>query len=209
MISAARGPLAPGANAIVAPTVLLIPGVFGFIAWELKENFKLYRASRGKALPEAVIGAHGETMTALLVPGFHSGTLPKLFARLRHAARREDEAEHAARGQAPRKRAKGEGARGRFREGGAELEGALRHFVEREMLCLFAVDPRWLVHLPPTMSPPETLIWPSRLFGSTLPMRIPFPGTMRAPFLASMGVGHSAWRFGSKATRTGRPRSVA
>jgi hypothetical protein len=140
-------PLGPLAGPLAGVTAFFFPTIFGFFGWELKENFKLYRASRGKELPEAVIGAHGETMTALLVPGFHSGTLPKLFARLRHAARREDEADHAARTQAPRKRAKGEGARGRFREGGAELEGALRHFVEREMLCLFAADPRW-VHGP-------------------------------------------------------------
>ena len=30
-------------------------------------------------------------MTGLLVAGFHSGTLPTLFARLRHAARRVED----------------------------------------------------------------------------------------------------------------------
>lgn len=130
-------------GALTVVTVFFFPTIFGFFGWELKENFKLYRASRKKELTEAVIGAHGETMTGYLVPGFHSGTLPKLFARLRHAARREDEVEHAAVSAGQRRRTKEEGARGRFREGTAEVEGSIRHFVEREMLCLLAADPRW------------------------------------------------------------------
>ncbi len=136
-------PLGPLAGPVAGVTAFFFPTIFGFFGWELKENFKLYRASRKKELPEAVIGAHGETMIGFLVPGFHSGTLPKLFARLRHAARREDEMEHAAPGAEPRHRTRAEGARGRFREGTAEVETAIRHFVEREMLGLFAADPRW------------------------------------------------------------------
>jgi hypothetical protein len=33
------------------------------------------------------IGSHGETVRGLLRPGFHSGTVPKLFRKLRHAGR--------------------------------------------------------------------------------------------------------------------------
>jgi hypothetical protein len=64
-----------------------IPGIFGFIAWELKENWRLYAANRPVTATPAILGHHGETMRGLLRPGFHSGTVPKLFARLRQAIR--------------------------------------------------------------------------------------------------------------------------
>ena len=60
-----------------------IPGVFGFLAWELKENWRLYAANRPATLRPVPVGHHGETMRLLLMPGFHSGTIPRLFARLR------------------------------------------------------------------------------------------------------------------------------
>jgi len=60
-----------------------IPGVFGFLAWELKENWRLYAANRPRLLVPVRVGRHGESMRRLLVPGFHSGTVPKLFAQLR------------------------------------------------------------------------------------------------------------------------------
>ncbi|MGL5094089.1 MAG: hypothetical protein ACRDD1_00775, partial [Planctomycetia bacterium] len=63
------------------------PGIFGFFVWELKENWKLFEANRAKELHGVRIGGHGETMTGLLRPGFHSGTLPNLFRRLRRARR--------------------------------------------------------------------------------------------------------------------------
>ena len=72
-------------------TVLVIPGLAGFLVWELKENWKLYRETRPKTLRPFAIGTHGETMPGFLRPGFHSGTLPKTFARLRRATWRSDE----------------------------------------------------------------------------------------------------------------------
>jgi len=63
------------------------PGVFGFLAWELKENWRLYAANRPRLLQPVQVGHHGETMRRLLLPGFHSGTIPKLFARLRRQLR--------------------------------------------------------------------------------------------------------------------------
>lgn len=62
-----------------------VPGVFGFIAWELLSNWKLYAANRPERLKPVVIGSHGETMRGLLRPGFHSGTVPKLYRKLRRA----------------------------------------------------------------------------------------------------------------------------
>ena len=64
-----------------------IPGIFGFLVWELKENWKLYRANASPTLSPVVVGSHGEKVRALLRPGFHSGVVPKTFARLRKATR--------------------------------------------------------------------------------------------------------------------------
>jgi hypothetical protein len=61
-----------------------IPGIFGFLAWELKENWRLYRANEPINLEPLVVGHHGETVSRLMRPGFHSGTLPRLYARWRH-----------------------------------------------------------------------------------------------------------------------------
>ena len=62
-----------------------VPGIFGFLAWELRENWRLYRANAPAALRPVIIGSHGEKMRALLRPGFHSGIVPKSFAKLRKA----------------------------------------------------------------------------------------------------------------------------
>ncbi len=63
-----------------------LPGVFGFLAWEFKENWRLYAANRPRTLRPVPVGHHGETIRRLLLPGFHSGTIPKIFARLRRDA---------------------------------------------------------------------------------------------------------------------------
>ncbi len=69
----------------VATFINGIPGIFGFMAWELKENWRLYKANIPPRLKPVAIGSHGETMRRLLRPGFHSGTVPKYFRKLRHA----------------------------------------------------------------------------------------------------------------------------
>jgi len=65
-----------------------IPGIFGFLVWDLKENWRLYAANRPDRLRPVRIGSHGETMPRLLRRGLHSGTLPKRFAKLRRAERK-------------------------------------------------------------------------------------------------------------------------
>ena len=77
----------PLANTLVS-TIWLVPGIFGFLVWELKENWRLYRANRPPKICSEPLGSHGETMLRLLRPGFHSGTLPKAFAALRRAVQR-------------------------------------------------------------------------------------------------------------------------
>jgi hypothetical protein len=81
---------ATAAKTIAGISVFLTPGLFGFLAWELKENWRLYRSNRPAHLGPVVVGSHGENIVRLLRPGFHSGTLPKIFARLRRATRRNN-----------------------------------------------------------------------------------------------------------------------
>ncbi|MHC4832040.1 MAG: hypothetical protein ACYTFT_17090 [Planctomycetota bacterium] len=67
-------------------TVVLLPGLFGFLVWELSANWRLYEKSRPETLDPTMVGSHGERVSQLLLPGFHSGTVRKLFARIRHGA---------------------------------------------------------------------------------------------------------------------------
>lgn len=76
------------ARTVVWSTIWLIPGIPGFLVWELRENWRLYAANRSRTLTPVPIGHHRETMVGLLRWGFHSGTFPKLFAKLRRASRK-------------------------------------------------------------------------------------------------------------------------
>lgn len=81
----------PFFSAIVSGTLAtlvmfwVIPGATTFLIWEIRENWMLFRANRPQRLEPVAIGNHGETMRELLVPGFHSGTIPHLQKQLRHA----------------------------------------------------------------------------------------------------------------------------
>ncbi|HEU0030509.1 MAG TPA: hypothetical protein VFQ53_07750 [Kofleriaceae bacterium] len=107
------------AGGFAAFTVLVLPGLAGFLVWELKENWRLYRATRPKTLRPIAIGHHGESMVALLKPGFHSGTIPKLYTKLRRAAWKADE-----RGVAKQK------------EGLHHVEEAIHLFVDRQLVSM-------------------------------------------------------------------------
>ena len=76
------------AATLATAIIFSIPGIFGFLVWELKENWRLYEANRARHLKPVPIGHHGETMMRLLRPGLHSGTVPKRYARLRRAERK-------------------------------------------------------------------------------------------------------------------------
>ena len=69
----------------------------------------------------AAIGHHGETVAQLLRPGFHSGTVPKLFAKARRARRRDARRED-------------DRATERLKWQFHEVEEAVAHFTERELL---------------------------------------------------------------------------
>jgi len=106
-------------NSFAGFTVIVLPGLAGFLVWELKENWRLYRATRPKALGPLAIGHHGESMVAFLKPGFHSGTIPKLFTKLRRAAWKDDE-----RGVAKHK------------EGLHHVEESIEKFVDRQLVSM-------------------------------------------------------------------------
>jgi hypothetical protein len=74
---------------LVTATILLLPGAFGFLFWELKENWELYGSNRAEAVPLARIGTHGETLNGMLHRGFHSGAIPKAFDHLRELLDRQ------------------------------------------------------------------------------------------------------------------------
>ncbi|HZU34467.1 MAG TPA: hypothetical protein VFA18_01090, partial [Gemmataceae bacterium] len=115
---------------LVMANLLLLPGFFGFLVWELKENWRLYQANRPRTLLPVVIGHHGETMLRLLKPGIHSGTLPKLYARLRKAEQRARKSGHWK-------------AVRRQRHALEEVDTRIRRFIEREFLPLFAAGKQW------------------------------------------------------------------
>jgi hypothetical protein len=110
------------ASTVVPTTIFLLPGLAGFLVWEFKENWRLYRANQAPTLRPEIVGHHGETVLRLMRPGFHSGTLPKLYARLRHG-----------RGRSPRKQF----------EALHHLRDRLRQFVERNLFAILAGSKSW------------------------------------------------------------------
>ncbi len=120
-------------GAIAGVTVFLLPSVFGFLAWEFKENYRLYRSTRSEFIQPVRFGPGGETFRELLVEGLHSGTVPKVYDRLRRAARRE--AESSRSGQPVSLRSPNTSSEtGRFHQRLRQIEVALLHFVERQLL---------------------------------------------------------------------------
>jgi hypothetical protein len=111
------------AHTIVWSTIWLVPGVIGFLVWELKGNWQLYAANRSHHLTRNPLGPHGETVLGLLRPGFHSGTVPKNFATLRRALRK---AENTGDSTSVRKK----------QAALQQVETAIQRFVERELLGL-------------------------------------------------------------------------
>jgi hypothetical protein len=77
----------PVAWLLVIGTFYLLPDAVTFLFWEMRENWRLYRANRPAGLRPVAVGPHGETVKGLLHWGIHSGTVPRLFARLRAAER--------------------------------------------------------------------------------------------------------------------------
>jgi hypothetical protein len=103
-----------------------IPGIFGFLAWELRENWKLYRANQSPTLDPVRVGSHGERIRGLLRPGFHSGIVPKTYAKLRRAEAQHKHARAA-----------------KLHHQLEHVVEAVQHLVEREFLALLRGSQRW------------------------------------------------------------------
>ena len=110
--------------------IVFLPGIFGFLVWELKENWRLYAANRVTALGPVIIGSHGETGGRMLKPGFHSGTLPKLFTRLRRLERKAASFQRFSLRRALRERLE-------------HAEEEIRHFVQRDLIRVLEYCPAW------------------------------------------------------------------
>jgi hypothetical protein len=72
---------------LVMGTLWLLPDACTFLFWEMRENWRLYKANRPSVLKPVPVGPHGETIEGLLHYGIHSGTVPRLFSKLRVAER--------------------------------------------------------------------------------------------------------------------------
>ena len=111
--------------------MLFLPGFFGFAVWELKENWKLYFANQTDRLKPVPVGSHGETIARLLRPGFHSGTLPKIFRKLRKLEQKD-----ASLGRFTSRRS--------TREQLHHVEQAIQSFVDRELISLLQKCAVWI-----------------------------------------------------------------
>ncbi|MGL6097501.1 MAG: hypothetical protein ACRC7O_17100, partial [Fimbriiglobus sp.] len=120
----------PVAWLFVIGTCYLSPDAFTFLFWEMRENWKLYRANRPAAIKPVAVGPHGETVVKLLRPGFHSGTVPNLFAALRDAERGGAET-----GEWRASRASRQALRG--------VEEAIGRFVARDLAAVLNPSAAW------------------------------------------------------------------
>jgi hypothetical protein len=114
------------ANTIASTIVWGIPGIFGFLVWELKENWRLYRANRSPVISAVPVGSHGERVRGLLRPGLHSGVVPKTYAKFRKA---ESTGNH-------KKAAK-------HHHHLEHVAEAVQHLVERELIAYLKSSVRW------------------------------------------------------------------
>jgi hypothetical protein len=115
---------------IIFLTIWLSPDAFGFLFWEMKENWRTYRANRQRQLRPVNVGPQGETVRQLLQPGFHSGTVPKLYAKLREAER---QAIRTGSWRTART----------LRRSLAEVALTIHRLVERELIKLLQESARW------------------------------------------------------------------
>ncbi|MFQ3649630.1 MAG: hypothetical protein SNJ75_04805 [Gemmataceae bacterium] len=110
--------------------VNLLPSVGGFLGWEMRENWGLYRSNLERRLLPVAVGSHGETVRGLLIPGFHSGTVPSLYAKLRQAERVATRTRNWSQARS-------------FRLELKHVSEALQRFAEREMIALLMQSRDW------------------------------------------------------------------
>jgi hypothetical protein len=115
---------------VIVPTLWLGPSAVAWIIWEVKANWRLFRANRPERLRPVVVGRHGETVLQLLKPGTHSGTIPRLFTHLRRAERGAYQTSNWREART-------------YRQALGEVARSVQVFVEREFVTLLHQTPRW------------------------------------------------------------------
>jgi TM2 domain-containing membrane protein YozV len=153
-----------------------IPGIFGFLVWELKENWKLYRANAPGGIRPIQVGSHGETVRGLLRPGFHSGTVPKAFAKLRRGVRAGDDRRVA-----------------RYRHAIEHVADDVTRFADRNFVAYLRASRRWAGE-PVTLGHP--VLGPNRIL---LTVEV---GVGRGPVDIALEERHG-WIIGSLAAEGG------
>mgnify|MGYP001604647700 FL=1 len=107
-----------------------IPAFIGFFIWELKENWRLYRANRPATLHVQAMKLHGKTLPQILKGGGPTSNLPALYAKLRRAERRAHRT----------------GIWAESRQHRAALEAVrdvIERFIERELVHPLALSRTW------------------------------------------------------------------
>ncbi|HVK18303.1 MAG TPA: hypothetical protein VM533_15280 [Fimbriiglobus sp.] len=120
----------PVAWLFVIGTFYLLPDAVTFLFWEMRENWRLYRANRPVTLKPAAVGPHGETVGGLLHLGFHSGTVPRLYGKLRTSERQAARTDEWRFARTHRQALQG-------------VEEAVSRFVTREFAELVNLSPLW------------------------------------------------------------------
>ncbi|MCZ2343252.1 MAG: hypothetical protein LC104_15885 [Bacteroidales bacterium] len=120
----------PVAWVLVIGTFYLLPDAATFLLWETRENWKLYRANRPDRLRPVAVGPSGETIGQLLHWGFHSGTVPKLYYRLRAAERTAAITDQWR------------DVRG-YRQSLRDVEESIRRFVTRDLVAVLNPTTAW------------------------------------------------------------------
>ncbi|HEV3439543.1 MAG TPA: hypothetical protein VG122_19420, partial [Gemmata sp.] len=120
----------PMAWILVIGTFYLSPDLVTYLFWEMRENWRLYRANHPDRLGPVAVGPHGETVRGLLHVSFHSGTVPRLYARLRAAeleAAKTDVWRDAR----------------TYRQALRGVEEAVRRFVTRDFVAVLNASEAW------------------------------------------------------------------
>lgn len=69
----------------------IFTGCFGFLVWELKQNWGLYQANRPKIISKSAVLENGDTLPELLYTGPSPGKIPALYQKLRNTLKLDHE----------------------------------------------------------------------------------------------------------------------
>ena len=120
----------PVAWIFIIGTFYLLPDAVTFLFWEMRENWRLYRANRPDKLKPVHVGPHGETVAGLLQMHFHSGTIPRLYRKLRHSVRDAAQNDSWRDARTQREALKG-------------VRESVRRFVIRDLTAVLNSTPGW------------------------------------------------------------------